>query len=149
QNGDRRTVATPARPSPTALARAARTPRATRQRRRDRMAHEPPSASPALRNPAPFARRPATTPSTIAVPAATAQRGRATSRAYAFSEQPWARKVDGRPILSRLEQQVRNGDDCDAEGDPEHLLRGFDGFGATVQARDQVGDRDVQQAGRR
>jgi hypothetical protein len=50
---------------------------------------------------------------------------------------------------SGLEQHVHAGDDPDAEADQRELAHGLDGLGTAVQARDQVGDGDVEQARRR
>jgi ATP-dependent Clp protease ATP-binding subunit ClpC len=42
---------------------------------------------------------------------------------------------------------VRDRDDRDAQADREHLAGGLPGFGASMQARDEVRNRDVEQAG--
>jgi len=52
-----------------------------------------------------------------------------------------------RPPRSGLEQHVRGGDDSDTEPDERQLADRLERFGAPMQARNEVGDGDVQQAG--
>src|SRR5512132_3419974 len=50
---------------------------------------------------------------------------------------------------SMLERNVRDADRCKPQSDQQRLLRRFDRFRATVKARNQIGDGDVEEARRR